>query len=305
MYKPEFKTSYLHPKYWGTWLGIGFAAILAFLPFRLRDKLAEKIALRMTRLNNLAKRRAVINLQECFPEKSDEERQHILKQCYITGGCVMLGMASIMMRSKHFLEKRTVFFNEEHLTQVVENGDNVVLLVPHGWAIDYPGVQLASRGLPVAAMFKKQKNPVADWLLNKQRLKYGGRLHERAEGIKPFIKSIKEGYLGYYLPDEDHGPDYSVFVPFFAAEKATLSGLGKMARLAKAKIVPLMPIYNRETGNFEVHVLPALDPFPTGSEEDDARMMNAAIEQFLEGRPEQYMWNLKLLRSKPDGTTRY
>ncbi|PKF51307.1 lauroyl-Kdo(2)-lipid IV(A) myristoyltransferase [Enterovibrio nigricans] len=304
-YLPTFESAFLHPRYWRTWLGIFFAAILAFVPFRLRDKLATFLAKRLVKLNNRAKKRAVINIQECFPEKTDEERYAILEQSYINAGCVMLGFATIMMRSKKYLESRTLFRNEDILTELVEDGENVILLVPHSWPIDYPAVQLASRGLPVAAMVKKQKNKVIDWLMNVQRLKYGGRIHERSDGVKPFIKSVREGYLGYYLPDEDHGPNYSVFVPFFATQKATLSGLGKLAKLSRAKIVPLMPVYNRQTGDFEVIVQPPLAPFPTGSEEADARMMNARIEQFLENDPGQYMWIMNLLRSKPDGGQRY
>lgn len=304
-YLPTFKWSFLHPRYWGTWLGIALAGILAFVPFRLRDKLAEFIAKRILKLNNRAKKRAVTNLEHCFPEKTAQERFTILEQSYINAGCVLLGFATIMMRSKRYLEKRTLFRNEEIITQLVDNGENVILLVPHSWAVDYPAVQLASRGLPVAAMVKKQSNPVTDWLMNVQRLKYGGRTHERADGVKPFIKSVREGFLGYYLPDEDHGPENSVFVPFFASQKATLSGLGKLAKLSRAKIVPVMPVYNRETGNFEVIIQPPLAPFPSGDEAIDARMMNQRIEQFLNHEPGHYMWIINLLRSRPDGTQLY
>lgn len=304
-YLPQFEWAFLHPRFWGTWFTLFIAMILAFVPFRLRDKLAEFIAKRAVKLNNRAKKRAMTNLLECFPEKTDEERFAILEQSYINAGCVLLGFATVMMRSKHYLEKRTLFRNENILTQLLEKGENVILLAPHSWAIDYPGVQLSSRGLPVAAMVKKQSNPVINWVMNVQRLKYGARTHERADGVKPFIKSVREGYLGYYLPDEDHGPENSVFVPFFGAQKATLAGLGKLAKLSRATIVPLMPIYNRKTGDFEVIIQPPLDPFPSGSEEIDARMMNARIEEFLEQDPAQYMWIMNLLRSRPDGSQLY
>ncbi|WP_150138399.1 lauroyl-Kdo(2)-lipid IV(A) myristoyltransferase [Candidatus Enterovibrio escicola] len=304
-YRPTFKLAFLHPRYWGTWSGILLVVILAFVPFHFRDKLAELIAKRMVRMNNPAKHRAVINLQQCFPGKTDDERFAILEQSYINAGCILLAFATIMMRSKRYLKKRTLFFNEKIITKLIDNGERVILLVPHTWAMEYPAVQLASRNLPVAAMVKKQSNPVVDWLMNTQRLKYGGRTHERSDGVKPFIKSVREGYLGYYLPDEDHGPEHSVFVPFFATEKATLSGLGKLARLCKAKIVPLMPVYNRKTGNYEVIVQPALAPFPSDSDKTDARMMNERIEQFLGNDLGQYMWIMNFLRSQSDGNQLY
>ncbi|VEH67615.1 lipid A biosynthesis (KDO)2-(lauroyl)-lipid IVA acyltransferase [Rodentibacter pneumotropicus] len=42
-YEPQFLWSYLKPKYWGVWLGIFFLLLLAFVPFRLRDKIAAKL----------------------------------------------------------------------------------------------------------------------------------------------------------------------------------------------------------------------------------------------------------------------
>ncbi|MGR5457074.1 LpxL/LpxP family acyltransferase, partial [Vibrio alfacsensis] len=54
-----------------------------------------------------------------------------------------------------------------------------------------------------------------------------------------------------------------------------------------------------------VHILPAIDNFPTGDEERDARAMNKAIEDLLRDKPEQYMWNLYLLETQRDGIRIY
>ena len=88
-----------------------------------------------------------------------------------------------------------------------------------------------------------------------------------------------------------------LFMCPFWDEKATLKGFGKMARLSKAKVVPVLPAYNEISGKYEVHILPALEGFPTGDEEADARAMNQAIEDLVRPRPEQYMWNLSLLKN--------
>lgn len=301
----HFKWSFLHPRYWGTWLAVLFAGVLAFIPFQVRDKIAQVIAKQLVKLNNRAKKRAVINLEQCFPEKSKQERLAILEQSYINAACIMLSLACITLRSKNYLEKKIIFHNEDILTSLREQGENVILLVPHCWAVDFPAIVLASRGMNMTVMVKKQANPVADWLMTIQRTKYDGRIHERSDGIKPFIKSVRAGFIGYYLPDEDYGHKHSVFVPFLATQKATLAGLGTVAKLSRSKIVPMMPAYCRKTGKIEVIFQPPLDPFPSASEETDARMMNERIEQFINEKPEQYMWIMNLLRSRPDGSQLY
>ncbi|WP_064606205.1 lauroyl-Kdo(2)-lipid IV(A) myristoyltransferase [Photobacterium sp. J15] len=301
-YHPHFKWSFLHPKFWGTWLAVGFAALFSLLPHRVRLALATVFAGLIMKRKSKANIRARVNLAMCFPEKSDEEREALLKQSLITAGTYLMGFAAMSTRSRKWLEQNTVIKGEEHLTAQRHSGQNTILLVPHTWAIDVPAVLLASRGLPVVGMAKKQKNDVTDWLMHKQRVQYGGRLYERRSGIKPFIRSIKEGYLGYYLPDEDLGPEHSVFVDFFAATKATMSGLGRLSKLSKASVLPLCASYNLETGQYEIEIKPPLDPFPLETEEQNARMMNACLEEFLSNSPEQYMWILRLLKTRPDGT---
>ena len=40
---PEFQKAFLHPKFWGAWLGVGAFAGLALLPPSLRDPLLGKV----------------------------------------------------------------------------------------------------------------------------------------------------------------------------------------------------------------------------------------------------------------------
>jgi len=298
-YNPKFRWNFLQPKYWGTWISVIFASLASCTPTGFRFWLSKRLAQQAITFKNKANRRARVNLSMCFPEKSEQEREQLLLESYITSISFLLGFASLSLKNKNWLEKNTTVNGMENLTSITENKENVILLVPHTWAIDIPAVLLASRGLPVSAMAKAQKNPVSDWLMHRQRVQYGGRIYDRSGGIKPFIKSVRQGYLGYYLPDEDLGPSHSVFVDFFATTKATMSGLGRLSQVSKAKIVPLFAMYNAQTGQYQLNFYPAL-PFPTGDEHKDARMMNECIEDYVSKKPEQYMWILRLLKTRPD-----
>lgn len=43
----------------------------------------------------------------------------------------------------------------------------------------------------------------------------------------------------------------------------------------------------------------------TGDEHEDARAMNIVVEEFVTPKPEQYMWILKLLKTRRDGNDPY
>tara|TARA_R110001599_G_scaffold17243_2_gene69057 strand:- start:212 stop:1171 length:960 start_codon:yes stop_codon:yes gene_type:complete len=306
LHNPKFAWRFLAPRFWLTWLIVLFALVLAYVPFRIRDKLATKVVPLIMKKKSGALKRARLNIQHCFPEKSLEERETILRKSLETAAQFCFAYGELLVRSDKYKKSRNEVIGGENLFPLLDRGENVITLVPHCWSIDYTGSMLASLGYTVTTIMKPQKNPLTDWLMHTQRMQYGrGVVYPRSAGIKPFLQSVKKGYVGYYLPDEDLGAQHSVFVPFFGAEKATMKGLGKLTKLTKANIVPMFQAYNAKTGKYELHIFPALENFPTGDDTQDAIVMNKALEAMIETHTEQYMWILSLLRSRPDGTKLY
>lgn len=302
-YNPTFEWGFLAPKYWGTWIGVLLSVPLSLLPLGFHQWLSHQVARKLAKKKRGATHNIRVNLSLCFPKLNEQQREELVYKTLYTAGVFMLRFGLLSLRSPQWLQRQCHFKNEHHLKQSTDNGENVILLVPHSWAIDIPAVLLASQGLPVSAMAKKQKNPVTDWLMHRQRVQYGGRVYERSGGIKPFIKSIKEGYLGYYLPDQDHGAELSEFVDFFATTKATLPGLTKLAKLSKAKVIPTFASIAPDNGHYTIEFMPPLELQET--EIADARAMNEAIEHFVGKQPQQYMWILRLLRTQEDGRNLY
>ena len=306
LHNPKFAWRFLAPRFWLTWLIVLFALVLAYVPFRIRDKLATKVVPLIMKKKSGALKRARLNIQHCFPEKSLEARETILRKSLETAAQFCFAYGELLVRSDKYKKSRNEIIGGENLFPLLDRGENVITLVPHCWSIDYTGSMLASLGYTVTTIMKPQKNPLTDWLMHTQRMQYGrGVVYPRSAGIKPFLQSVKKGYIGYYLPDEDLGAQHSVFVPFFGAEKATMKGLGKLTKLTKANIVPMFQAYNAKTGKYELHIFPALENFPTGDDTQDAIVMNKALEAMIETHTEQYMWILSLLRSRPDGTKLY
>ncbi|MDG6894356.1 lauroyl-Kdo(2)-lipid IV(A) myristoyltransferase [Volucribacter amazonae] len=302
-YDPKFLWSFLLPKYWGIWLGIFFLFILAFIPFRWRDKFARKIGLIIAHKAKKQRHRARVNLQYCFPQWTAQQREQVIDEMFVITSQVMLGIGEIALRSQQHLNQRSEFIGLEHIHQAKAEGKNIILLVPHGWAIDASGIILHTHGMPMTAMYNPHRNPLVDWLWTITRERFGGKMHARQNGIKPFLLSVKQGNMGYYLPDEDYGSELSVYADFFATYKATLPGLNKMAKLAKAVVIPMFPRYKAHRGKYEIEIHPAMalsdDP------EQSARAMNQEIESFVTPTPEQYVWILRLLKTRKDNEDIY
>lgn len=296
---PEFKKNYLSPVYWSTWFLLGMIAGISMFPPSFRDPVLAKIGRWAGRLSKKARRRATINLSLCFPEKSDTEREIIVDKMFATALQSIVMMAELAIRGPEKFQKRVFWKDLEILEEIRHNNRNVIFLVPHGWSVDIPAMLLAAQGEKMAAMFHQQRNPVIDYVWNSVRRKFGGRLHAREDGIKPFIQSVRQGYWGYYLPDQDHGPEYSEFADFFATYKATLPIIGRLMNISQAMIIPLFPVYDEKKHLLTIEIRPPMDAcIASADNKMIARQMNKTVEILVGPHPEQYVWVLKLLKTR-------
>ncbi|ENC3121337.1 lauroyl-Kdo(2)-lipid IV(A) myristoyltransferase, partial [Escherichia coli] len=282
-----------------TWFLLGMIAGISMFPPSFRDPVLAKIGRWAGRLSKKARRRVTINLSLCFPEKSDTEREIIVDKMFATALQSIVMMAELAIRGPEKFQKRVFWKDLEILEEIRHNNRNVIFLVPHGWSVDIPAMLLAAQGEKMAAMFHQQRNPVIDYVWNSVRRKFGGRLHAREDGIKPFIQSVRQGYWGYYLPDQDHGPEYSEFADFFATYKATLPIIGRLMNISQAMIIPLFPVYDEKKHLLTIEIRPPMDAcIASADNKMIARQMNKTVEILVGPHPEQYVWVLKLLKTR-------
>ncbi|EBU8924852.1 lauroyl-Kdo(2)-lipid IV(A) myristoyltransferase [Salmonella enterica subsp. enterica serovar Brandenburg] len=300
---PGFKASFLSPRYWGAWIGITAVAGAVLMPPSLRDPVLAKLGRLAGRYGKAARRRALINLSLCFPERNEESREAIVDAMFATAPQAMVMMSELALRGPEKLLSRVEWVGLEIIEEMRRNDERVIFLVPHGWGVDIPAMLMAAQGQKMAAMFHHQSDPVFDYVWNTARRRFGGRLHARNDGIGPFIQSVRQGYWGYYLPDQDHGPEHSKFASFFATYKATLPIIGRLMKICRARIIPLFPVYNGKTHRLTIEVHQPMDDIQAADDNTIARRMNEEVELFVRPHPEQYTWILKLLKTRKPGET--
>ena len=87
---------------------------------------------------------------------------------------------------KNIYKKRSEFIGLEHIKQAKAEGHNIILMVPHGWAIDASGIILHTQGMPMTSMYNPHRNPLVDWLWTLARQRFGGKMHARKMGLSHF-----------------------------------------------------------------------------------------------------------------------
>ena len=299
-YAPKFEWYFLHPRYWGIWFLMVLLAIIAILPGRVRRSIGAAAGDLFYKFNKKRRHIASVNIKMCFPELTDDERYEMLREHYRSYGHNFVEMGVFWWSPFRRLQKMTYVRGINHYMNLVNRGENIILLTPHATGIDYAGIY-TSRISPGVSMMKALKNPVLNWFICKGRSRFGAMMILREMGLKPMVRAIKRKIICYYIPDEDFGPDLSVFVPFFGVPSATLPVLGRMAKLTDAKVVPVITKFLPDGKGYEINFLKPLENFPTGDEVENARRMNQALEELIRLAPEQYMWTLKWFKTRPDG----
>ncbi|MCD8549475.1 MAG: lauroyl-Kdo(2)-lipid IV(A) myristoyltransferase, partial [Shewanella xiamenensis] len=175
-----------------------------------------------------------------------------------------------------------------------------IFIMPHVWPIDYAGLRL-NLDLPMVTMAKAHKNALFNWFNNRVRSSCGGHVYMREAGIRALLAELKQNNSFFYLPDEDLGPDQSVFTPFLGTVKATLPVVGRLAQAGNAQVLPVKIGYNQASRQFDLTVMPAIAAEDMVGKENEALALNKAVEKVILAYPEQYMWFLRLLKTRPEG----
>lgn len=277
--------------------------LMHFLPLALQARIGNGLGWVLYKLARSRTRVARINLKLCFPELSDAERETlVLKhvQSFMRGA---LEHGLLWWASPARLKRLIRIEGIEHWQAVQDQP--VIWLAPHFMGLDVGGTRI-NMDHAVVSMYGQQKNPYVMQLLLRSRTRFGrAELFSRQDGIKPVIKAIRGGTPFYYLPDQDFGAKDAVFVPFFGVPAATVTGLSRLAKVARAKVVPLV---TRQLPGGQGYVLtfyPAWDNFPSNDVEADTRRMNAFIEQRVREMPEQYFWTHKRFKTRPPGEAKF
>ncbi|WP_076409632.1 lauroyl-Kdo(2)-lipid IV(A) myristoyltransferase [Shewanella sp. UCD-KL12] len=296
----RFKLELLHPKYWITWVGIAVLVLFGLMPAWLRDPIAKQLARVVTKIAKKPISIARINLTTCFPDKSSEEIEQLINENIENFVMILLAQSELMVRSKANLRRRVKISGFEHVEKARAAGQPVVFIMPHVWGIEYAGLRL-NLDLPMVSMAKAHRNGLFNWFNNRMRSSLGGNIYMREAGIRALLSELKNDNSFFYLPDEDLGPEKSIFAPFLGTVKATLPVVGRLAQAGNAQVMPVKIGYDQQARRFELTVMPAVDPDDMKGKDNEALALNKVVEQVILAYPEQYMWFLKVLKTRPEG----
>lgn len=301
--KEGFTLSLLLPKYWLLWLFFVLLRLIILLPYQKLEILAGKI----TPLLMKAQKRRVeitkINLRLCFPSKSETERHRLLEESFrfMVMGIFEMGLA--WWASDKKIKSLYKINNLEVITNALSQKKGTIGISAHFTQVEL-FMRIMGAYIPLTVFYRRQKNDLFEYFSVKKRERYLTRLVERKD-VRGFFSALERGELVAYLPDQDFGIRNGIFAPFFGIQAATITALtDKLSRPGTPFIASF--IHRNKNNNrrpYEINCYDMKD-YPSGDPLKDATRMNALIEKEIRGYPEQYMWQHRRFKTRPEGEER-
>ncbi|MCT8350781.1 Kdo(2)-lipid IV(A) acyltransferase [Photorhabdus kayaii] len=297
---PSFQRSLLHPRYWPTWFGIGLLYLLVLLPYPIIYRIGTRLGRFSMRFLKKRAKVAERNLELCFPDMPQEERNALLIKNFESVGMGIFETGMAWFWPDWRIERWFKVTGRENIQKIQTTGQGIIVIGIHFLTLEL-GARILGLLNPGIGVYRPNDNPAMDWLQTWGRLRSNKYMLDRKD-VKGMIRCLKNGEVVWYAPDHDYGPRKSVFAPLFAVEHAaTTTGTSILARLADPAMIPFTPRRLPDGKGYELIIQPAVAGFPKDDEVKAAAFMNRVVEQEILQAPDQYMWLHRRFKTRPKG----
>lgn len=282
----------------GTRVGLWVLMLLGKLPLSWLRALGAMLGYLLFYAVKSRRHVAMTNLRLCFPDWTETKRLAVARQSFVYFAQAWLDRSWLWHADEKVLRQRLRM--NGNLNYVVHRRPTV-LFVPHFVGLDACSVALfLNYQLPVTAIVTPQSNKVVDKWVDDGRSRFGHvTLLHQEDGVKPIITRMRCGDYLHLSPDMSFGLTQSLFVPFYGQTTATVPSLSRIAKLARARVVPMT---SRMTPDgYEVVLHAEWENYPTDDAKADTALMNQRLETLINEMPAQYFWVHKRFKTRPPG----
>jgi KDO2-lipid IV(A) lauroyltransferase len=238
---------------------------------------------------------ALNNIKHAFPNKSQKEIEEILKKSWQNLGITAVEFAHFAKADFKDIEKNLEIRNEKYFTLTKQLSKACIYVSAHLGNWELASRLLVEKDPNTALIYRKAKNPLSEFLIQKHRLKYAKKIIPKGEivGFKEILKHLKSGGSLGLLADQhlSSGVEINFFgravrAPHTPAELATKFNLP----------IFLSRVIRDKNGKYILDFEPPI----IAKKGDDIKTITEEIykvyEKWITENPEQWFWQHKRWR---------
>ncbi|MGE5749752.1 MAG: lysophospholipid acyltransferase family protein [Gemmatimonas sp.] len=275
--------------------------VVSTLPERSADAFGRHVGRMISRIGI---RREVVeeNLRIAFPEETDQWRERTKLAAYEHLGREAAAMLRLSTLDPDAIIERTVPVGWDEMDEARSLGRGVLLVTGHYGNWEIAAAAVAARGIPIAAIVRRQGNRLVDERLQQLRRNLGVETIYQSQAPSRVPRILRANGVVGIVGDQD-ARRAGIFVPFFGRLASTHRGPALFAHRLGAPV--LSCIATRMAGTdvrYEVRG-ERVEYERTDDLDHDVQALTAELARRLERAvrraPEQYFWFHKRWKSQP------
>ncbi len=291
------KRSARHPIYWPTWFGLGVFYVLTFLPWSAKRAISAALGQFIYYVIPIRRRVVLTNLRLAFPRKTDPELRRLARAHYRSLALGLFETCAAWWEPSDKLPPYRII-GREHLEEALASGEGALVLTAHVTLLEL-GARIVNEQLPFCALYRDPNNPVVADIMRRSRENHL-RLAIPFEDLRGLVRTLKQGNIVWYAPDQGKRTKMSEILPFFGEPAITNVATSRIAKMSGCRVVPYFA-HREPDGCYILEALPPMDNFPSGDHTADAVRVTKFIEERVQQHPEQYFWVHKRYKQRGDG----
>jgi Kdo2-lipid IVA lauroyltransferase/acyltransferase len=245
------------------------------------------------------------NLALAYPEKSQAEREIILRGVYRSLGWEL---AEFCQMSSYTPEQAGRFIRYEGLENYLvarEQGKGVLVLTGHLGAWELSSFYHSLVGYPMSLVIRRLDNPLVDAYVNHTRCLHGNHVIHKDDFARGLLTAMHNGETVGILMDTNMTPPQGVFVPFFGVEACTATALARVALKSGAAVVPGFLVWYEQESRYVLHFGAPLELIRSADPQADivanTALFTAVTESYIRQYPDQWLWVHRRWKTRPEG----
>jgi Kdo2-lipid IVA lauroyltransferase/acyltransferase len=278
----------------------GFVELFRLVPFRVLYLLSDGVAFLLYRV--IRYRRPVVfeNLERCFPNATDSEKESIAKASYQNLADIMLESVKGTTASLAELHRRYRYSNYELVNQYLDQGRSVVIAGGHynNWEWGVLTIGAGIRGKTIG-IYKPLSNKYTDQWFFQTRSRDGFMI---LKSMKDTFRAVEEykGTPTVFMLVADQSPSNlktAVIVDFFGHKTACLPGTEAIAR-SNNYVVMYYEIQRLKRGYYELTFSDVCQEPSTMPEGAITQQFMQKIETAIRHKPGPWLWSHRRWKHK-------
>lgn len=290
-------TKFAPLRYAVAWLGYAWMLLVVRLPQGARMFLGRALGRLGYAVLRERRRIAARNIDTCLADLPADERTRILKQHFEALGLSLVEMAMGWFGRPDAVRERVDIEGAEHLEAALAKGRGVILFSAHFTTFEFFWPALRPLCTRLCGMYKSQRNPVMNRVMNLGRGRYYDVLFEK-DNVRKLVRCLRENCVVWYASDQSYGGKGSVLIPFFDEPAMTNTAIGRIARTSGAAVLPYF-CRRLPNGRYVMNIGAPLPGLPSGDDVADTRALTKLLEDYIRLAPEQYWWIHQRFKGRP------